>query len=230
METFEKYLQPTEFFDFDKKKVREKALQITKGLETKKEKAIALFYWVRDNLKYNMWTYYMRKSNFKASVTLRRMNGFCVSKSLLYATFCRVVGIPSKIHIVDIINHKLNQKITDMMGTNAFHAHGYAEIYLNGKWIKAGPIFDKNTAIKGGFLPMVEFDGENDALFDNYDNKGNLFVEYIADRGAHADLPYKMIEEVINKFYGEVLFDGFKHFKEIKRKYDIQKKQDIFLD
>ena len=43
MENFEEYLQPTEFLDYDKKKVKEKALQIIKDLKTDKEKAIALF-------------------------------------------------------------------------------------------------------------------------------------------------------------------------------------------
>ncbi|MHA1242397.1 MAG: transglutaminase-like domain-containing protein, partial [Promethearchaeota archaeon] len=51
------YLQPTEFFDFNKKFVREKAFEITAGLETESDKAKALFYWVRDKIKYNMHTY-----------------------------------------------------------------------------------------------------------------------------------------------------------------------------
>jgi hypothetical protein len=44
--------------------VLEKALEITKGLNTDKEKAVALFYWVRDKIKYIMTSFYMIKSNF----------------------------------------------------------------------------------------------------------------------------------------------------------------------
>ncbi|MFW9785176.1 MAG: hypothetical protein ACFFFB_23045, partial [Candidatus Heimdallarchaeota archaeon] len=56
-------------------------------------------------------------------------------------------------------------------------------------------------AIKGGFLPMVEFDGESDAVFPPYDNEGNLFGEYIKDRGIHADLPLEEIDRVFEEKY-----------------------------
>ncbi|MBA7518263.1 hypothetical protein ES705_10332 [subsurface metagenome] len=202
MGNFDKFLQPTEFFDFNKKFVREKAFEITEGLETEKEKAKALFYWVRDEIKYNMHAYIpSMKANFKASVTLRRKNGFCVSKSVLLSSFARAIGIPASIHLVDLINHKISQKIIDFMGTNVMHYHGYSELYLNNKWVKLTPSFDPKTAIKGGFIPMVEFDGENDAVFAVYDNEGRLFGEYVMDRGIHADLPLEEIERVFEEKY-----------------------------
>ncbi|MFX0047197.1 MAG: transglutaminase-like domain-containing protein [Candidatus Hermodarchaeota archaeon] len=202
MGNFDKYLQPTEFFDFNKKFVRDKAFEITEGLETEKEKAIALFYWVRDQIKYNMHTYIPSiKANFKASVTLRRKNGFCVSKSVLLSSFARAVRIPARIHLVDLINHKISQKIIDFMETNVMYYHGYSEFYLNDKWVKLTPSFDQATAIKGGFIPMVEFDGENDAVFPSYDNEGRKFGEYLLDRGIHADLPLDVIEKVFYEKY-----------------------------
>jgi len=199
------FLQPTEFFDFDKKSVSKKAFEITQGSKYEKEKAIALFYWVRDEIKYNMLTYipYIRE-NFKASVTLRRRNGFCVSKSILLSSFARAVGIPARIHLVDLINHKISQKVIDFMGTNVMHYHGYSELYLGGKWVKLTPSFDKNTAIKGGFLPMCEFNGENDAVFPKYDNEGKRFGEYTMDRGVHADLPLDDIARVFEEKYPEL--------------------------
>ena len=202
MGNFDIYLQPTKFFDFDKKFVRDKAFEITEGLETEKEKAIALFYWVRDEIKYNMHTYIPSiKANFKASVTLRRKNGFCVSKSVLLSSFARAIGIPASIHLVDLINHKISQKIIDFMETNVMHYHGYSELYLNNKWVKLTPSFDPKTALKGGFIPMVDFDGENDAVFAVYDNEGRLFGEYVRDRGIHADLPLEEIERVFEEKY-----------------------------
>ncbi|KKK84426.1 hypothetical protein LCGC14_2783440, partial [marine sediment metagenome] len=47
MEDLDLYLQPTQFFDFNKKSVSKKAIEITEDLKTDKEKAISLFYWVR---------------------------------------------------------------------------------------------------------------------------------------------------------------------------------------
>ncbi|MFX1278044.1 MAG: transglutaminase family protein [Promethearchaeota archaeon] len=224
----DEYLQPTEFFDFDKPLVKQKALEITDGLETEKEKAIALFYWVRDEIKYNMLTYIPSiKANFKASVTLRRHNGFCVSKSILLSSFARAVGIPARIHLVDLINHKISQKVINFMQTNVMHYHGYSELFINGKWIKLTPSFDQGTAVKGRFLPMCEFDGECDAVFPEYDNEGNRFGEYILDRGIHSDLPLEEIAKIFEEKYPAInKFTNGEYPKQIKDKTVTYKKLD----
>ena len=202
MEDLEQYLQPNEFFNFNNSNVRKKALEITNGLKTDKEKAIALFYWVRDNIKYNMMSFYPKvKANFKANVTLRRRYGFCVSKSILLSSFARVVGIPARLHLVDLINHKVSQRVIDFMETNVMYYHGYSELYLNDRWVKLTPSFDPKTAIKGGFLPMVEFDGENDAVFPLHDINGEHFGEYVNDRGVHANLPLEEIDLLFEEIY-----------------------------
>jgi transglutaminase-like putative cysteine protease len=211
MEERNKYLQPTEFLDFNKKRVVNKAIALTEGLESEKEKAIALFYWVRDEIKYNMSAFYMIKSNFKASVTLRRGYGFCVSKAVLLSSFLRALGIPARVHLADIRNNKVPQETIDLLGTNIFYFHGYSEVFINNRWIKATPVFDKITASKAGFLPLVEFDGINNAILSNYDPDGNLFIEYINDRGAFTELPYDEMDRIIRKQYYEyVLEKGIK--------------------
>lgn len=202
MGDMEIYLQPTKFFDFNKSKVKQKALEIINGCESDKEKAIALFYWVRDEIKYNMQLFVPKIiNNFKASKVIQKHQGFCVSKSILLSTLARAVGIPARIHLVDLINHLVSQKIIDFMGTNVMYYHGFSELFIDGKWVKLTPSFDKDTAIKGGFLPMVEFDGENDAVFPPYDIKGNKFGEYVGDRGVHADLPLDEIDKVFEEKY-----------------------------
>ncbi|MFX0034770.1 MAG: transglutaminase-like domain-containing protein [Candidatus Hermodarchaeota archaeon] len=211
MENLNIYLQPTEFLDYNKKSVSTKAFEITGGLKTEKEKAIALFYWVRDKIKYNMSAFYMIKSNFKASVTLRRGYGFCVSKAVLLSSFARAVGIPARVHLADIRNNKVTQETIDLLGTNKFYFHGYSELFINNNWIKVTPVFDKNTASKAGFLPLVEFDGINDGILSKYDPDGNLFIEYLKDRGVFADLPYEKMDKVIRKkYYKYVLEKGIK--------------------
>jgi hypothetical protein len=199
------FLKATEFFDINNSRVRRKALEITSGFENDIVKAKALFYWVRDNIKYNMMAYNPKlKANFKASVTLRRKYGFCVSKSILLSSMARVVKIPSRIHLVDLINHKISQKVIDFMGTIVMYYHGYSELLLNGHWIKFTPSFDPETAMKGKFLPMVEFDGVHDAIFPKFDLDGNLFGEYVQDRGTHSDLPLQEIDELFSIKYGKI--------------------------
>ncbi len=215
--SFQVYLKPTEFLDFDKKRVKEKALEFVNGEKTQEEKAIALFYWVRDQIKYNMYTYIPQfKTNLKASTTLRRGNGFCMSKAVLLSTLARAVGIPARIHMVDIINHKVPDWVEQLMGTKAFHCHGYSELYIDGEWKKLTPVFDKQTAIKAGYTPLVEFDGEHDALLSKYDSEGNLFVEYIKDWGVYNDVPIKKIEKIFKEKYGTI-YTEFK-FQKPKRK------------
>ncbi|TFF88855.1 MAG: transglutaminase domain-containing protein, partial [Promethearchaeota archaeon] len=200
--------------------VNNKAFEIVEGLQTQKEKAIALFYWVRDEIKYNMSTYIPSvKSNFKASVTLRRKNGFCVSKAILLSSFARAIGIPARIHLCDLINHKISQKIIDYMGTNVMHYHGYSEFYLDHTWIKLTPTFDTKTAIKANFLPLVEFNGENNAVFPAQDNDGNKFGEYLEDRGVFADLPLDDIEALFKeKYYNHVLNGKFHPVRKLSDK------------
>lgn len=201
-EDLKQYLEPTEFLDFDKKIVKKVALEVTKGLKTDKEKIIALFYWVRDQIKYNAFSYFPKvKANLKASTTIRRMYGFCMSKAVTLAALARAVGIPARIHMVDIINHKVSKRIVDIMGTTVFHCHGYSEIYLDDNWLKLTPVFDHETSLKGGFIPELEFYGENDALFEKYDKDGKPFVEYIADWGIYSDVPIEKIDEIFRKNY-----------------------------
>jgi len=202
MVDLDQYLEPTEFLDFQRERVRNKALEITEGLKFDKDKVIALFYWTRDNIKYNMYTYNPKiKANLKASVTLRRKNGFCMSKAVLLSALARAVGIPARIRMVDIINHKINPKIIDLMGTNVFHCHGISEILLNGNWLKLTPVFDKITALKAGYTPLIECDGSSDGLLASHDEEGNVFVEYVEDYGTYSELPIDQIVEIFTNAY-----------------------------
>jgi len=217
MKDFKAYLKPTWFLDFDNTRVKEKALEIVQGKESPKEMAIALFYWTRDQIKYNMYTYIPQfKTNLKASTTLRRGHGFCMSKAVLLSTLARAVDIPARIHMVDIKNHKVPDWVEELMGTKAFYCHGYSELYIDEEWKKLTPVFDKKTALKAGYTPLVDFDGENDALLSKYDSEGNLFVEYIGDHGIYDDVPIKEIENIFKDAYGSI-YTEFK-FQRPKRK------------
>lgn len=205
MKNFQEYLEPTEFLNFDRPRVKEKASGIVKGKSSNKEKAIALFYWVRDEIRYNMYTYIpQHKTNLKASTTLRRGHGFCMSKAVLLSTLARAVEIPARIHMVDIINHKIPEWVEELMGTNVFYCHGYSELYLDDEWKKLTPVFDRKTALKAGYTPLVEFDGDNDAMLSKYDSEGNLFVEYIGDHGIYTDVPINEIKDIFEEEYGEI--------------------------
>ncbi|MFX1514220.1 MAG: hypothetical protein ACFFCQ_16710 [Promethearchaeota archaeon] len=86
------------------------------------------------------------------------------------------------------------------MGTNVFVYHTFAEVFVNDHWIKLTPSFETSLCERHN-LPICNFDGKNDAIFEPYDNLSRPFVEYVKDRGTSADLPYQEIMETFEQYY-----------------------------
>lgn len=193
-EKFEETLRTTFFMDWKHPSVLQKAKELTDGIEDDISKAIKLFYFVRDSIRYSVKD--SRKSynkeEWKPSLTLEKGYAFCIPKAILLASLARAVGIPSKLHFVDIINHMTSDKLKKNMGSNLFIFHGFVELFLNGRWVEANCAFDKELCIRKNF-PWVDFDGVKDGLFASTNNDGEPFVEYIKDRGVYNDAPHQEI-------------------------------------
>ena len=85
MNEMEKYLKSTDTIDCDNEFVKEKAQSLIKWQEKVVDKAKSLFYFVRDEIKYNLYVHSDRPEYYQASTTLERGNGFCVQKAVLLA-------------------------------------------------------------------------------------------------------------------------------------------------
>jgi transglutaminase-like putative cysteine protease len=136
----------------------------------------------------------------KASYTLAAKRGYCVSKAVLLAAAGRAVGIPSRLGLADVVNHLTSDKLKKHMGTDVFYYHGYTEFFLDNKWVKATPAFNRSMCEKFNVKPL-EFDGVNDSIFHAYDVQGNRHMEYIRDHGSFADLPLATIVEAYKVVY-----------------------------
>jgi transglutaminase-like putative cysteine protease len=191
---WEKYLKPTPIIDCDHRMIQEKANEMTKGQEGIIEKSRALFVFVRDGIKYNPYLPRYLLEHFRASNTLARGEGFCVQKAVLLVALSRVIGIPSRLGFAVIRNYLVREKVAEMLGTNLLPDHGYAELYINGKWIKATSTFDLETCQKNRIIP-VEFDGKDDAKFHSHTQDGKLHIEYILDHGFYEDVPLDEIRK-----------------------------------
>ena len=101
------YLKPTYFLDADTDVVRDLAGTITAGKESDIEKAVALFYWVRDEIRYDVYSLSEDPADYRASAVLEKRVGWCVTKAVLLAALARAVGIPSRLHFADIRNHQI---------------------------------------------------------------------------------------------------------------------------
>ena len=202
---WEKHLKPTPIIDCNHRMIQEKANEMTKGQEGIIEKSRALFVFVRDGIKYNPYLPRYLLEHFRASDTLARGEGFCVQKAVLLVALSRVIGVPSRLGFAVIRNYLLPEKVAEILGTNLLPDHGYAELYINGKWIKATSTFDLETCQKNRITP-VEFDGKHDAKFYSHTQDGKLHIEYILDHGSYEDVPL----DEIRKWLTPVLKPGAK--------------------
>jgi len=194
------YLKPTFVIDSDSKAIKEKAILLTEKYNSQKEKARQLFYLVRDKIKYNPYLALCSIEDYRASKTLQRGEGFCIQKAVALTALARAVGIPARLGFADIRNYLAPKELMEMMGTNLFVYHGYSELWLNNKWVKATPAFNIEMCNKLDIKP-VEFDGVTDAIFHERNKKGELHIEYIRYHGTYADLPFKEIMQAFEDQY-----------------------------
>ena len=196
------FLGFTDVLDGEKEFVKKKLDEIIGDFKGNlREKAVKLFYAVRDGIHYTMYAPFLYREDYAASSVLKRGSGYCVQKAVTLATFYRMVGIPAALIFADIVNHRAPKSAIEFMGTNIFTYHGYVALYLEGKWIKVTPAFDRETSLKAEY-PLVEFDGYKDAIFLPKDEKGRDFIEYQKIHGAYFDLPLEELLASWRKVYG----------------------------
>ena len=190
----ESYLRCTEFIDCDRSSIWQTAQKLTQGLETDRDKAVSLYYFVRDEIRHNPYSPCLLPEECKASAIMERGHGFCQHKAILLVALARAAGIPARLGLVDVRDHLLSDKFRKMIGgDNLLIQHGYAELYIGGKWVHVSPAYDLETCRKAGFIP-VDFDGVNDAKDSAYDQEGKPHIEHIKDHGHFDDFPWDYIK------------------------------------
>ncbi|MDH5402499.1 MAG: transglutaminase-like domain-containing protein [Candidatus Heimdallarchaeota archaeon] len=200
----EEYLRETWFFDYNQPEIQEILNRLNlKNLDTI-EKLRSIFYFVRDQFNYSVKNLSFEKDVFKASNTVLKKDSFCIPKAILLATMARAIGVPSRIHLVDFINHRLSDKLAELWGTRVMASHSYAELYINGKWVKSTPALDLTTCKNHGFIP-VEFHPSDDGLLSSVDVNDNPHAEYVKDHGVYDDVPYELILKIIHSTYGHLV-------------------------
>ncbi|HET9529538.1 MAG TPA: transglutaminase family protein [Blastocatellia bacterium] len=165
------------------------------------ERAVGLYYAVRDLIRYDPYHIDLTITGMKASATLQRGRGWCVSKAVLLAACCRHLGIAARLGFADVRNHLSTARMRERMRTDIFYWHGYTEILLAGRWVKATPAFNIELCEKFGLLPL-DFDGRNDSLYHPFDSSGQKHMEYVNHRGVYSDLPLEEIIRTFQKEYG----------------------------
>ncbi len=186
------YLQPTYYIESDHPEIIAFAKQHSQSGKTDTKKAIEIYYAVRDTIRYNPYSIEPKKESMKASTILKRRHGYCVAKAVVLAACLRSRGIPARLGFADVQNHLNTERLRRLMETDVFVYHGYTEVFLNGKWVKATPAFNLELCNNFNVKPL-EFDGINDSILHSFDKSGNLHMEYIKDHGSFSDLPWDII-------------------------------------
>ena len=170
------------------------------GSGSQKEKAVALFYAVRDSLRYDPYTISLKPEDHAADAVLASGHGFCVSKAVVLAACFRAIGLEANIGFADVKNHLTTPKLRALMGTDVFHYHGYTQLMLNGESYKLTPAFDAALCKRFG-VKTLEWDGSHDALFHEFDENQQKHMEYLHDYGTREDLPFSEMMSEYKKYY-----------------------------
>ncbi|MEE4381811.1 MAG: transglutaminase family protein, partial [Pseudomonadales bacterium] len=138
------WLAAGRFVDSDHPAVIAFAEETVRGLADPREAAVALYYRVRDEFRYDPYGIDRSEAGFRASWVLAEGRGFCVPKATLLAAAARAVGIPARLGFADVRNHPTSAKLAETMGTDVFAWHGYTELAPEGRWVKATPAFNRS--------------------------------------------------------------------------------------
>lgn len=194
------YLRPTPTIDHDSAEVRQFVAAHSRADDPAEERVLALYYAVRDLIRYDPYTPSEEPADFAASETVRRMRGWCVPKSILYAACCRALGVPARLGYADVRNHLSTENLRRQMGTDIFYWHGYTSVWLHGKWVKATPVFNIELCERFRIRPL-EFDGREDSIYHAFDLDGRQHMEYLQFRGEFDDLPFERMMADFAKYY-----------------------------
>jgi transglutaminase-like putative cysteine protease len=197
----DEFLQATAAIEAEHPLIRAKADELAGDAASARDKVLRLFTFVRDRIPYNLFMISMHPDDFRASFILESKKGYCVQKAVLLCALARAVGVPSRLALARIRNHRIPPALQARLGRNEFPGHGYNQFFLDERWVSAAATFDAALCARVG-VPVVEFDGQNDAMLPDRALDGSPYIEYLEHYGYFADLPLDFITGRTSKIWG----------------------------
>ncbi|MES2589384.1 MAG: transglutaminase family protein [Bacteroidota bacterium] len=198
------YLKETSFLDYNSLEIKQFLSDVPKILN-EKELAIHLYFKVRDGFLYDPYHLDLRENTLKSSVICSKKRAWCVEKSILLASCSRFFNIPSRLGFAIVTNHIGVEKLVHYLQKDEIVFHGYVELFLDGKWVKCTPAFDKRICRLSGVNPL-NWNGKSDSMFQEFENE-KRFMEYKHFYGTFDDVPLKLMKSEMKKHYPH-LFEG----------------------
>jgi transglutaminase-like putative cysteine protease len=220
MDSLNQYLEPTEIMDSGHPEILAFAETALGDAGDPIEKAIRLYYAVRDGIWYDPYYPFYRAEHYRASNVLRARRGFCIPKVSLLCALGRACGIPSRAGFATVRNHLATRQLLEFLGTDIFSFHGFTEFFLEGKWVKATPAFNTELCQRHNVVPL-EFNGRDDSIFQPYNTQARKFIEYMVFHGTWPDIPVARIVAAWKETYGpdhvQNWIDSFEKHGDIRR-------------
>ncbi|MFP2994689.1 transglutaminase-like domain-containing protein [Spongiivirga sp. MCCC 1A20706] len=198
-----KYQASTYYIDSDHSSIIQYAKEKISGLRDPVEQVRSLFVAVRDDFYYNPYELDLSPKGMKASTVLTKKTAYCIEKAVLLAAVLRAVNIPAKLHFGNVRNHIAVGKFVELTRSDLMVFHGCTVVWINNKWVKLTPAFNKELCLKLN-VGVLDFDGENDAIFQPFSDDGSKFMEYTHEYGEFDDLPYELMLQEFRKHYGHL--------------------------
>ena len=95
------YLQPGRYIDSGNASVVDFSRSKAKGA-SQRERAVSLYYAVRDEIRYNPFLDFSKPEVFTASSVLAAGEGFCIGKAALLAAVARAARIEARVGFADV--------------------------------------------------------------------------------------------------------------------------------
>ena len=201
------YLNATDFFDYHHPSVQAWMARVLDGVPNQPIAQIqALYLATRDDIAYNPYVFQTDPRTLSASYALESGESYCIPKAVLLGAAARALGIPSRLGLADVRNHLSSPKLIEWLRSDIFRMHGFIELYLNGRWVKATPAFNRQLCELMNVAPL-DFDGVNDSAFQAYTEDGQAHMEYINDHGVFADVPFDFIVNGVRAAYSHLFID-----------------------
>jgi transglutaminase-like putative cysteine protease len=192
------YLAATSEIDFHSNAIQEfmRDLPVNSSL---KDQAIWIYEKVRDGFLYDPYHLNLSPNALKASVVLTKNRAWCVEKALVAVACFRRIGIPARFGFGIVKNHIGVEKLVSYLKKDEIVFHGFVEVFLNDKWTKCTPAFDKRICALNKVAPLA-WDTENDSLFQAF-RGDEKYMEYIHFYGSFATIPFDLMLAEMKKHY-----------------------------
>lgn len=200
------FLRETSFLNFNDPSFDEFTSAIDSS-KSSKEIALQLYFHVRDSFLYDPYHLDLRKDALKASNVLRKKRAWCVEKATVLAACARKFNIPSRLGYSIVTNHIGIEKLSRYLLKDEIVFHGYVEMFLDNKWVKCTPSFDKNICRLMDVEPL-NWNGEADSMFQGF-KKGKKYMEYVYFYGEFEDVPIELMNAEMKKHYPHLFTEKF---------------------